>query len=109
MCAVRTLSNVMCSLQRALIGNVTPNLRAVYIRFENEIYELVFFYDKALSEEEEELASLTDTEFIADFPSTDKTNCTIEVLPYPKQIPKQGRCVYMRYEKSTNDADNKDN
>ena len=100
MSTIRPLLNVLCSIQRALIGNVTPNLRAVYIHIENETYGLVFFYDKALSEEEEELSSLADTEFIADFPSSDKTSCTIEVLPYPKPIPKQGRCVYMRYEKS---------
>ena len=98
MCSLRPLPNVLCSIQRALVGNVTPNLRAVYIRFENEIYELVFFYDKDLSEDEQELVSLTDTEFLADFPSNEKTNCTIEILPYPKPIPKLGRCVYMRYE-----------
>lgn len=106
MCAAKSLSNVFCSLQRALLGNVTPNLRAVYIRLENETYGLVFFYDKKLSEDEEELTSLVDTEFIADFPSPDyKTSCTIEVLPYPIQIPKQGYCVYERYEKSINDTD----
>lgn len=102
MCATNSLSNVFCSIQRALLGNVTPNLRAVYIRLENETYGLVFFYDKELSEEEEELASLTDTEFIADFPSPDyKTSCAIEILPYPKPIPKKGYCVYERYEKSS--------
>jgi hypothetical protein len=43
MCAAKPLSNVFCSVQRALLGNVTPNLRAVYIRLQNETYGLVFF------------------------------------------------------------------
>jgi len=86
------------TMQRALLGNVTPNLRAVYAFIEDDTYGIIFYYDQPLSEDEEELASLTDTEFLADFPD-DKTTCDIQVIPYPKAIPKKGYCVYQRYEK----------
>lgn len=94
------LSKIFCSLQAALLGHVTPNLREVcVIMHETNSYELVFFYDHQLSEDEEELASLVDTEFIADFPSPEyHTECTVKVFPYPKKIPKIGYCVYRRFE-----------
>jgi len=95
----KPLSSFFCSIQRALLGNVTPNLRAVYLFVEEEMYGLIFYYDQPLSEEEEDLASLTDTEFISDFPDY-QTSCNIEVIPYPKPIPKKGFCVYERYEKN---------
>ena len=95
------LLTVLCSVQRALLGAVTPNLRAVYITSEQEnSFDLIFYYDKELSEDEEELCSFADTEFIADFPSpTYKTDCTVKIIPYPDKIPRIGRCVYRRYEK----------
>jgi hypothetical protein len=100
MISEKIIHNVLCSIQGCLLNHVTPNLRAVYIiiKQENE-YELIFYYDKKLSEEEEELASLVDTEFIADFPSPYyKTNCIINLLPYPEKIIQDRFCVYKRYE-----------
>jgi hypothetical protein len=92
--------SVYCSLQRALIGYVTPNLRAVSVEFEEERkYKLNFFYDKQPSEEEEELASLAETEFIADHPAPDYIkDCKIYTVNYPKPIRDRGDCVYKRYE-----------
>lgn len=47
-----------------------------------------------------ELASLTDTEFIADFPSPDyHTDFKIHTIPFPQKIPQTGYCVYQRFEK----------
>jgi hypothetical protein len=56
-----------------------------------------FYYDIHPTEDEMELASLTDTEFISDFPD-DNTDCKVITLPYPTPIPKNGLCVYKRYE-----------
>jgi hypothetical protein len=94
------IAHVLCSIQGCLIGGVTPNLRAVYVLIEKENeYKLIFYYHKDLSEEEEELVSLVDTEFIADFPSPNyKTQCSIHVLPYPEKITQGRYCVYKRYE-----------
>lgn len=97
----KELAHVFCSIQRALLGMVTPNLRAVYLVVEKEsCFNLIFYYDKELSEEERELSSLVDTEFIADFPSPSyTTSCTIKIIPYPNPLPKMGFCVYQRYER----------
>lgn len=87
------------SMQRALIGHVTPNLRSVYLDVDDSLITLVFFYDKPPSEDEMELASLADTEFISDYPSPEyRTECKIFTLPYPENFPKHGLCVYKRYE-----------
>lgn len=99
------ISNILCSILRALRGNVTPNLRAVYVLLDDDEYHLVFYYDKGMTEDEEELASLADTEFIADFPEN-KTNCTVKVLEYPNKIPKDGICVFLRWEPSISNSSN---
>ena len=92
--------DVFCSVQRALLSKVTPNLRAVYIFINKKnSYNLIFYYNEILSEHEEELVSLADTEFISDFPSPDyQTSIAIQIISYPNQIPKHGFCLYQRYE-----------
>lgn len=101
MISEKMISRVLCSIQGCLRGNVTPNLRAVYVRIIQEYeFELTFYYDLKPSEEEEELASLADTEFISDFPPPEcTTHCSVKVLPYPERIKQDGYCVYERYEK----------
>jgi hypothetical protein len=95
-------SRLASSAQRALLEKVTPNLREVHITIENEAFLLVFFYDKPPSEDEQELASLADAEFSADFPPPEfETDYKVIVLPYPTRISSQingSRCVYARYE-----------
>ena len=95
------LLNVLGAVQKALIGNVTPNLRAVYLIINSDCdFELIFYYNNNLSEEEEELPSLVDTEFMSDFPSpTFITKFTIKILPQPQVVPNDGFCVYKRYER----------
>lgn len=99
MTSSKPILNILCSAQRALLGYVTPNLRTVYVVIKSEnSCKLVFYYDKQPSEEEEELASLVDTEFISDFPDDYEIDCAIKVFPYPKKIIQDGYCVYERYE-----------
>lgn len=93
--------NILASIQRALLGNVSSNLRAVDVVIENEkIFSIIFYYDKEIDEDEEELSSLTETEFISDFsPPTYETSRIIKVLPHPNKIPQNGFLVYLRHEK----------
>lgn len=94
------IPSIRLSVQRALLGHVTPNLRAVYLKCNAVCIQLIFYYDDPPSEEEQELADFADTEFIADFPSPDfKTDFKIITLPYPNIFPKDDVCVYKRYEK----------
>lgn len=90
------------SIQRALLGHVTPNLRAVGVNLEeNTKSVLTFYYDQEPSEDEQELASLADTEFIADFP-WNQTDWGVITWPYPKSIPDTHLKIYQRYEKNLN-------
>lgn len=96
------LPTILCSILGALVGYVTPNLRAVYVDFPNGMYRLCFYYDQPPTEDEAELASLADTEFIADFPRPDyETDFEIFTIPYPQNIPNTGYCAYLRYEKKS--------
>lgn len=99
----KSVQDLRNSAQRALIGNVTPNLRLVGINIEkNDTPILEFFYDKTPTEDEEELASLTDTEFLSDFPMGFQTGFKITSLNYPEPIPKMLLKIYQRYEKNLN-------
>ena len=92
-------SELLLSALNALIGHVTPNLRCVRVEEKNNVFILNFYYDKSPTDDEIELASLTDTEFSSDFPSPEyETDFYISTLPYPEPIPKNGQCVYRRYE-----------
>jgi hypothetical protein len=88
-----------CSIQGALLGKITPNLRAVFAKItSNSSFDLSFYYDH-LTEEDEELASLADTEVIADFPAPEfKSSCKIQQLSFPNKLPQEGKCLYYRFE-----------
>lgn len=98
MISLQKYLNVLYSAQRALLGFVTPNLRAVCVNMPNsEGYDLIFYYNDPPTEDEEEFASLVDTEMLADFPDCD-TNFSVQVWESPKAIPNTGICIYQRYE-----------
>jgi hypothetical protein len=92
------INSIRLSVQAALLGHITPNLRAVYVQNKDDINRLVFYYDNPPSEDEQELASLADTEFISHSSYDYETACDVLTLPYPAWIPKDGVCVYLRYE-----------
>ena len=88
---------ILLSIQRSLLEKITPNLRCVRLIAVKDSKNLVFYYDNPPSEEEQELASLADTELISDFPDSD-TGFEIKIIPFPQKIPHKGICVYHRYE-----------
>lgn len=93
-------ANLICSASRALLGRITPNLRAVYIIEKRKItfakfYILTFYYDKQPTEDEFELANLADTDFLGDIGNTE---FKVNTLPYPMKISDKGLCIYHRYE-----------
>ncbi|OJU81807.1 MAG: hypothetical protein BGO10_07940 [Chlamydia sp. 32-24] len=92
---------IKLSAQRALLGHVFNNLRAVAVDFkENTIY-IYFFCDKNPSENEKDLCEDVFDEVIADFVHLDKIDFRIEVItvPYPQKMTLTGHWVYYRYEK----------
>jgi hypothetical protein len=87
------------SIQRGLLGRVTPNLRAVYMYQRTDKTYLNFYYDRLPSKKEEELVSLAHTAIISDFP-TDEINFTIFAVPYPLKVKENDFCVYERFEEN---------
>ncbi len=102
------LTDIFCTNQRGLLGNVTPNLRALYVTFENKYsFEVNFYYDQPFSDDEREFASLIDTDVLSDFPSPAyKTGFNTINLPYPNKISDDGYCIYRRFEKYYNPLEN---
>jgi hypothetical protein len=89
--------NIRCVSQVALLGSVTPNLRAVNIQFSEKQIVMHFYYNENYSEIEDEEAEMVGSELISSF-----TDCMLEIekhiYPYPGKIPVQGIFVYHRYE-----------
>jgi Xaa-Pro aminopeptidase len=51
------LIDIFCTIQLGMLGNVTPNLRALYVEFENKTsFKLIFYYDITPTEDEMEFA-----------------------------------------------------
>lgn len=96
--------NLFSSIQQGLIGKVTPNLRALRLVFKNDAtYELVFYYDQPLSEDELNLSDLVYGYVSADFPQPAlKSNYIVKILPYPNKMDSEGHCLYRRYEEIYN-------
>lgn len=91
---------IKCSIQAALLGFVTPNLRAVAIQMDSKSLKTIFYYNFEPTEDERELANLADTEFIANFPPSTEIGFEIVCLPAPLPIPQDDILVYLRYENS---------
>ena len=92
------LTYARLSLQRALLGVVTPNLRAVYIDVDEKAKKLFisFFYDGEISDELFDITSTAIAE--VDVPEYHELDDHIERLDFPKKIPSRGHLVYLRKE-----------
>ncbi len=90
--------SAILSMGRALLGAVSPALRAAKIAWDEEAVHLYFYYDGEISEEDHESAECVATEVITDFPEYE---LEIDILrwDYPKPIPQEGlETVYHRRE-----------
>lgn len=92
--------HIVLSAQGALLGHVSPLLRAVTVDFKQQESLLIFnfFYDGEITEKLYDLASCTCVE--ADpgvFPYTMNDEITTR-LDYPQKIPIEGRLIYLRKE-----------
>lgn len=90
----------LLSAINALLGAVTPNLRAVTMEISvpEKIVKASFFYDGRISDEDFDTANCALTEIISDFPPDYKLEDRIERLDYPTKIPVVGRLVFQRKE-----------
>lgn len=96
---------IRLSLQKALLGRVTPNLREVVVHKDEQKFTVYFYYDNAPSTIELMLEKLVEADLHEDFAALCDDGKSIEVkivqLPYPQRITglDGGWSVYARYEK----------
>jgi len=100
-----TIGKLKLSAQRALLGNVSANLRAACVYFQDNIIHTTFYYDGEISEDSHELAESVLDEVIADFVFQKGENgkefefeTLILRVDYPNPMPLNGHWVYYRHE-----------
>ena len=90
----------LLSIQRALLGNVTPELRAVIVdaSTEENLLYVHFYYDGEVSEKLIDLWECAITEACADLGSDYALDEGVHRLDCPQKIPFRGRYAYSRKE-----------
>jgi hypothetical protein len=94
---LRTL--LLISMQRALLGNITPSIRAIAIRFKGqEELTVIFYFDRFPTQEDKDIVSDTVGEVLGDIEFS-KVN---ELCQYSKEplssLSSLDAWVYMRNE-----------
>ena len=96
-----SIDYALLAMQSALLGVVTPELRAVVVDVnphESWLY-IRFYYHGSISEEVEELWQCAMTEASASLGTRCFVDEAVERLDYPNEIPMRGRLAYLRKEK----------
>lgn len=88
------------SIQRALLGEVFPNLRAVVFSITDRDIDIRFYIDGFISEDDAESASRVETEIIADYEVEDTVIVRCIRLDAPRLIDDSGVWVFQRHESS---------
>lgn len=84
------------SLQRALLGEIPPQLRGVEVRLGNAQADLLFYFDGPISEANLETISEIESEVLADMPSDYKIESRPVITAGPAALPDTGFWVYRR-------------
>jgi len=89
---------VLVAAQKALLGEVQPNLRMASVDVDGNKVRFELYFDGELSEDDLEAIGFIDTEMIA-FLGEELQIDTIAIrLDYPEPVPKTGTWVYFRKE-----------
>ncbi len=93
-------SFILLSVQRALLDEIDPNLRAVKIDWdeENSIIHLHFYYDNKITDENNESASCVAGEVAGDFSLNTRVLEHCIHLDFPNELPDHKLVAYRRKE-----------
>jgi hypothetical protein len=91
-------TRILLSVQRALLGEVFPALRAVSVAFTETSLDLRFYVDGPADELDRESISIVETEVLADFDLGFRVHATVIELRQPALVPNDGERVFMRRE-----------
>ncbi|MBQ9601592.1 MAG: hypothetical protein IJR46_06225 [Neisseriaceae bacterium] len=94
-----TRISLLLSSQRALLGEITPNIRQIFLGLVDKTIQFIVIFDGEISEDDEDNMSCVGTEIVSDF-------CDLFIneqflsIPYPERyiVPENHFCVYARKE-----------
>lgn len=91
---------VLLSIQRALLGMVTPDLRAVEVWVDGRRVRGRFAYDGEIDDDHEELVREVETLVIADLEDDVVVEFDAEAVPMPEEVAyvRESDYVYLRRE-----------
>jgi hypothetical protein len=89
---------VLVSVQQALLGEVSPLLRAVTVDFDATTIRLKCYYDGDVDPTDRESMSQVETELIAYFPESHSIVVDVIAKNYPEPIPKGVIWAFFRRE-----------
>ncbi|MGB7127994.1 MAG: polymorphic toxin type 50 domain-containing protein [Candidatus Rhabdochlamydia sp.] len=95
---ITPIAYALLSIQRALLGLATPELRGIVADIQDQELYIRFYYDKGVSYEIFKSWEFAITKVIADMGSDYLFDTGIERLDYPQEIPFRGRYAYLRKE-----------
>lgn len=90
--------SVLLTMQAALLGAVSPNLRMVLVSIAPDGVQMDCLFDGDPSEDDVESMSCVETELIASLPPDVIVLTNIERFDFPKPLPKRLYPVYQRRE-----------
>ena len=86
------------SIQRALLGNVPPDLRAVAFSVDDKTLEIRCYFDGPIKEKDQESMSLMETEVMSDYEPDFGVTMRCIRIDHPFGIPDDGIWVFERRE-----------
>lgn len=90
--------NVLISLQSALLGAVTSNLRGVGVKWDDSRIHFKCYFDGPISDKDRATMSIVEAEVLSDFPASHEVTYEVLRLDFPGWLPQDERAVYRRKE-----------
>ncbi|HEU5218533.1 MAG TPA: hypothetical protein VFU23_07730 [Gemmatimonadales bacterium] len=89
---------VLAAIQKALLGEVTPNLRAVTVTYDDESIHFEAYFDGAIGQDERKSMSQVEAGLREQFPQAHRITHQVMRMDAPSAIPKDRIWVYYRKE-----------
>lgn len=89
---------VLLTIQQALLGEVSSNLRAVLVSYAESSLHFEAYYDGEIGEDEREAMSMVETELMSQLASTETVTHALVRSDLPELLPKDRIWVYYRKE-----------
>jgi len=101
------LNHLISSIRHKLIGEVIPELRAVFLKFDNQTYTVTFYHHEQLTPVIEQFYKKIFEKAMGDIRiDPEKVKIQIVYLPYPSALPQNQHVVYQRKEPFEDPSEN---